>query len=77
MLRYEIMKEEVPPFESKKIDTYCNVFLKTINSPERFKKCINKIIKKIDSLNLDLTDNDLSKSNKLVKQCIKKYFVKK
>lgn len=77
MLRYEIMKEACPPFESKKINGYCNAFLKTINSPEKFNKFIHKIIKKIDSLDLDLSDNDLSKSRKLVKHCVKKYFVKK
>ncbi len=76
MLRYEIMKQGCPPFENKKIEGYCNEFLQIINSTEKFKKIINRIIKKIDSLKLDLSDNDLSKSRRLVKQCIKKYFVK-
>ncbi|MFA5164976.1 MAG: AIPR family protein [Candidatus Omnitrophota bacterium] len=73
MLRYEIMKEKCPPFESKKAEEYCQNCLKIINSNKKFNKAIVSIIKIIDSLKLDLSDNELSKSNKLVKQCSEKY----
>lgn len=74
MLRLEYNKEGFPEFQSKKIDTYCNKLLTTFKDDKEFEKIVKKVLKKLESLNLDFTNNEISKSTKLVDNCKGKYF---
>jgi len=65
MLRLEYNLEH-PKFESNKIDKFCMDLITHFNIKANFDKNLSNVIKKIDSLNLDLNSNELSKSNKLV-----------
>ena len=73
MLRLEY-NLEYPKFESNKIDKYCFDLITHFNVKANFDAKLNKVLKKIDSLNLDLTSNELSKSNKLVENIKQLYF---
>lgn len=73
MLRLEY-NLEYPKFESNKIDKYCFDLITYFNVKTNFDGKLNKVLKKIDSLNLDLTSNELSKSNKLVENIKQLYF---
>jgi hypothetical protein len=77
MLRREITSDSPPPFESNKIDKYCDTCLNTLSSQAKLIKLITSITKRIDSLKLDLSDNELSKSRSLVAQCINQYIIKR
>jgi hypothetical protein len=73
MLRLEY-NLEFPKFESNKIDKYCTDLITHFNIKANFDDKLNKVLKKIDTLDLDLTSNELSKSNKLVENIKKLYF---
>lgn len=74
MLRLEYNKEGFPEFQSKKMDAYCNKLLTTFKNEKEFEKIVKKVLKKIESLDLDFTNNEISKSTKLVDNCKGKYF---
>lgn len=73
MLRYEMGAAKFPPFESKKVEEVCNRCLSIVNDSAKFQKAVKGVLKKIDSLGLDLSDSELSKSYKLVKDCVQLY----
>jgi len=73
MLRLEY-NLEYPKFESNKVDKYCTDLITHFNIKSNFDDKLNKVIKKINTLDLDLTSNELSKSNKLVENIKKLYF---
>lgn len=74
MLRLEFDKSKAPNFESKKIDNYCEKVLSEFNNVDTFNKYVDNIILKIDSLKLDLSDTDISKSAELVDRIKDLYF---
>ncbi|HQU83516.1 MAG TPA: AIPR family protein [Pyrinomonadaceae bacterium] len=74
MIGLEINKFGFPKFESKQVEKHCEEFLGKIKDEKSFKSIIHSIIGKIDSLELDLTDLELSKSKKLVDDCKAFYF---
>ena len=61
-------------FESKKIENFCNDLIEFYDNDKNFNNKLKSITKKIDSLNLDLNNNELSKSKKLVDQIKTLYF---
>lgn len=73
MLRLEYSLE-YPKFESNKTDKYCADLITHFNIKSNFDDKLSKVIKKINTLHLDLTSNELSKSNKLVENIKKLYF---
>lgn len=73
MLRLEY-NLEFPKFEANKIDKYCTDLIKHFNIKANFDQKLKNVIQKIDSLDLDLNSNELSKSNKLVENIKKLYF---
>lgn len=75
MLRLEY-KLEYPKFESNKIENFCIDLITHFNIKSNFDKKLDNVIKKIDSLNLDLKSTELSKSNRLVENIKKMYFIK-
>lgn len=75
MLRLEY-KLEYPKFESNKIENFCIDLITHFNIKSNFDKKLDNVIKKIDSLDLDLKSTELSKSNRLVENIKKMYFIK-
>lgn len=73
MLRLEY-NLEFPKFEANKTDKYCTDLIKHFNIKANFDQKLKNVIQKIDSLDLDLDSNELSKSNKLVENIKKLYF---
>lgn len=73
MLRLEY-SETYPNFEANKVEKFCQELLIFYNDNNNFDLKINKILKNIDSLNLDLDSTELSKSNKLVENIKNIYF---
>lgn len=73
MLRLEY-NLEYPKFESNKVEKYCTDLISHFNIKSNFDDKLSKVLKKIDTLDLDLTSNELSKSNKLVENIKKLYF---
>lgn len=74
MIKFEIDKSKCPSFESKKSEDFCNRILEKVNNEVEFKAIVENVIQKINSLNLDLESNEISKSTKLVVDCKKFYF---
>lgn len=74
MFRHEIKNEKCPPFGSKKAETYCSDILNVLKDQKEVLKIINTVINKIDSLNYELDDNEISKSTEFVKKCLGKYY---
>ena len=74
MIKFEIDTSKCPSFESNKSENFCNTILSKVNNEVEFKIIEKNVLKKIDSLQLDLTDNEISKSAKLVEDCKKFYF---
>ena len=68
MFSYEYNKEPPTKFNSKEMKKYCEDLINLLNDDNKFKIYLDKIIKKIDSLNIDLNDNELSKSSDLVEK---------
>lgn len=73
MLRLEYDKSNSPLFNSKKIERYCTDLISAFNDEDKFNKYIKNVISKIDSLNLDLSSNDISKSSDLVERIKRLY----
>ena len=73
MIRLEYNKT-FPKFESSGSEKYCVKLIETMQSEEEFEKYVQKAIKKIDSLNLDLDNLELSKSTQLVENIKELYF---
>lgn len=65
---------EFPKFKSKKIENFCNDLIEFYDNDKNFNNKLKSITKKIDSLKLDLNNNELSKSKKLVDQIKALYF---
>lgn len=74
MLRLEYNKSNNPPFESNKIDKYCEEIIKDFNNDNKFNLYLKKVISKIDELKLDLSDTEVSKSSDLVDRIKLLYF---
>lgn len=74
MLRMEYRKEKAPNLESNKIEKYCDGLLKEFKDNARFNLYIDNIIHKINSLELDLNDSEISKSSDLVDKIKRLYF---
>jgi AIPR protein len=73
MFRYECNKTTPPPFNSRKMENYCNEIIRIVNNELEFNKLLNNILRKINSLNVDLNDKELSKSKIFAKNCLDKY----
>lgn len=73
MLRHEISNANCPPFSSKRCVTYCNEALDILKSESRLLALVGAVLNKVDSLEYDLDDNEVSKSKIFVKQCLEKY----
>jgi hypothetical protein len=73
MLRYEIDNNSLPPFNSAKMERFCENAIKRINSDKDFNRLLKNVISKINSLKLDLDDREISKSKILVTNCLRKY----
>lgn len=73
MLRYEIDKNPFPPFNSNRIEKYCENILKQINTDKDFNRILKNVITKINSLKIDLDDREISKSKTLATNCLSKY----
>lgn len=71
-LEYDL---EFPKFESNKIEKYCKDLIDHFSIKSNYDKKLTNAIKKIDSLELDLNSTELSKSNKLVENIKKMYFL--
>lgn len=71
-LEYDL---QYPLFESNKIDKYCKDLIAHFNIKVNYDQKLKSVIRKIDSLELDLESTELSKSNKLVENIKKLYFV--
>lgn len=71
-LEYDL---EFPKFESNKIENYCKDLIDHFSIKSNYDKKLTNAIKKIDSLELDLNSTELSKSNKLVENIKKMYFL--
>jgi hypothetical protein len=73
MLRREIHTSKCPVFESKKSVTYCEKIMTILSDEKELIKITTRITKKIDSLEFDLDDNEVSKSKDFVKKCLALY----
>ena len=56
LFRMLYAKGELPPFNSKKVDKYCDELLKILNDEEKAIKAFKKCIKIIDNSDFDKTD---------------------
>ncbi|WGE71718.1 AIPR family protein [Actinobacillus equuli subsp. haemolyticus] len=74
MLRMEYKKDKPTDLGSKKIKGYCETLLKELEDNDTFNQYLVRIIGKIDSLNLDLNDTEISKSAELVDKIKQLYF---
>ena len=77
MIRREIDNSNCPPFESKKANSYAQKIFETLSSDEKLQAAISEVLGKIDSLNFDLDNNEISKSKEFVKQLLILYHVKR
>jgi len=77
MLKYEISTSKCPSFESKKSVKYCEDIYNILKDEDKLLDKFNIIIKKINQLNFNFDNNEISKSKEFVKQCIALYFQKK
>ena len=77
MLRYEVAPTSCPYFNSKAVIEYSENILSILNDESKLTIKIQSVISKLDSLALDLTDRELSKSKKLVNDCLAFYKPKK
>ena len=73
MIRYEISNDKVPQFNSVNMEKYCDNIINIVANDSKFKPIIKRIIRKINSLKIDLDDKEISKSKSLVQRCINKY----
>jgi len=73
MLRLEFNKHH-PDFTSKKIDTFCQEMLQKYGQEKILEDTLEVITNKLDSLGLNYSDNELSKSSKLVENIRELYF---
>jgi len=73
MLRHEINHSRCPPFESKKCSKYCDKILDVLKDEPDLLNLIDKVIEKIDSLEYDLDDREVSKSKNFVSDCLAIY----
>lgn len=73
MFRHEYDNDSPPLFNSRKMEKYCNEIIKIINNESEFFKIINNILRKINNLNVDLNNRELSKSRVFVKNCLDQY----
>lgn len=74
MLRHEINNSKCPPFEAhRKCNNYCDAILEIFKSPTKLSPLITSVMNKIDSLNYDLDDLEISKSKDFVDKCLSFY----
>jgi hypothetical protein len=75
MLKYEIDNGKCPIFGSRKSEAYSQRILDVLQDEELTFKLVSNVIEKIDSLNEDLEDNEVSKSKEFVTKCLRLYEV--
>lgn len=73
MIRHEIDNSNCPPFESKKANAYAQKVFETLSDDQKLQAVIKQALSKIDSLNFDLDNNEISKSKEFVKQILLSY----
>jgi hypothetical protein len=73
MLRHEIINELHPPFNSKKALTYANSVLAILKEDKKLLEKMQVVIKRIDDMDIDLSNNEVSKSKKFVADCLAAY----
>ncbi|MDG6896908.1 hypothetical protein A6A19_02555 [Actinobacillus delphinicola] len=74
MLGKEIHSSRCPDFKNKKqINKYCNTIKEILDDDKKLMAILNNIVKKIDGLNVDLLDSDLSKEKEFVDKCLSLY----
>lgn len=73
MIGNEINKSKCPSFESKKSTAFCQNIYSILNNDEELMKVLKEVIKKINVLDIDLNDNEISKSKELVKKILAYY----
>lgn len=73
MLKYEMAMQDFPAFNSNQMPAYCINAKKAIDNEELFKEAIYAVVNKINSLNYDIDDSELSKSNLFASECINIY----
>lgn len=74
MIKLEINKNSCTDFSNKSSEAHCKEILDIVNNSIDFSKIIRSVISKIDTMKLDLNDNELSKSARLAKDCKDIYF---
>ena len=73
MLRYEIDDLKCPSFESKKSIRYCENIFEVLHDENTLMRKLKDVIEKVDSLDFDLDNNEISKSKEFVKKCLAFY----
>jgi hypothetical protein len=74
MIRLEYNKKGYPPFESNKVEKFCNELLEYIKVDRHFTSLIQNALQKLATLSIDFSSTEISKSAKLVDSCKEKYF---
>lgn len=64
-----------PNFESKKVANYCNELLTHIKKEDNLEKMVRNALVKLEGLEIDLTNNETSKSTRLVDNIKELYFI--
>lgn len=73
MFKYEINKSKCPEFGSKKSEDFSKIIFEILLDRTETLKLITKVLAKIDSLDVDLEDNEVSKSSSFVRDCLRFY----
>lgn len=73
MLRHEIKKETCPSFESTKSTKYSREIFSVFKKDSELQALVDKVTEKIDSLDFDLNNNDISKSKDFINRCLEIY----
>jgi hypothetical protein len=69
MFKFEIAGRKLSQLNSKEIVKESEDFLKILHDQRAFEEVIKKVLAKIDSLGVDISSVELSKSNQFARQC--------
>jgi len=72
MIKFEL-GENTHPFSSKDMEKYCENAIKILSDDSSFAKLLSSVVSKMDGLNTDWVNTDISKSSELTDECIKLY----
>lgn len=75
-IKLEIDPKKIPPFNSGKVEAYCQNILDIVNNSEKFKELAIKVTEKIEELGYDLDYNEVSKSSRLASDLKDQYILK-